>query len=84
MGRLVLAGMAALACVLRCVDDALNYPTGFRVNVVLRTGADLRGSVCVRPSIRLPFEFYGPGLGARPALPLRTSAISASALPRRL
>jgi hypothetical protein len=47
MDRLVLAGMAALACVLRRVDsarDALNYPTGFRVNVALRTVADLGGA----------------------------------------
>jgi hypothetical protein len=86
MGRLALAGMAALACVIRCVDnarDALSYPTGFRVNVALQTVADTGGAVGVRPSMRLPFEFYGRGLGARPALPLRASAIRASALPRR-
>jgi hypothetical protein len=79
--------MAALACVLRCVEnarDALSYPTGFRVNAVLRTVADMGGAVCVKPSTRLPFEFYGRGLGARPALPLRTSAICASALPGRV
>jgi hypothetical protein len=87
MGRLALAGMAALACVIRCVDnarEALSYPTVFLVNAPLQTVADMGVAGGARPSMRLPFEFYGRGLGARPSLPLRTSAIRASALPRRL
>jgi hypothetical protein len=53
MGRLVLAGMAALACVLRCVDnarEALSYPTELRVNTAPQTVAGMGGAVVRCPS----------------------------------